>query len=83
LEGDASNNGGGRRSGGSAARDTRTCQNMDSYIELVTKCFYGGKSRRLMIFEEIKSGNYMAASNHNVEWPNLHHPLQIAEWIVD
>jgi hypothetical protein len=42
------------------------------------KCFDGGKSRRLMIIEEIELGNYVAASNHNVELLNLHHPFQIA-----
>jgi hypothetical protein len=36
-----------------------------------------------MIIEEIKPGNYVATSNHNEELPNLHHLLQIAEWIVD
>jgi hypothetical protein len=39
----------------------------------------GGKSRKLVIIEEIELGNYMAASNHNVELLNLHHPFQIAE----
>jgi hypothetical protein len=59
LEGNASSNGGGGRSNGSSATDTRTCQNVDSYVELEMKCFDGGKSRRLVIIKETELGNLL------------------------
>jgi hypothetical protein len=37
----------------------------------------------LMTIEIIELENYVDPSYHNMELPNLHHPLQIAERIVD